>query len=260
MSLSIIQGLKYRSLDTPIHRLDPRVKLAVSIYLLTVAISYGELGRGMLLAGTSIICVGALATYVGRCLRPFLNTLRGGLPLVALVVIVQLLSISYSDLHHVIYTTSAFAVRFLAFISSFSVFFLTTSPEEVGLTLSSLRVPYTYTFALVTSIKFAPVIAEEVQNIVDAQRSRGVEFEKGGPIRRLRSLLSVLIPLMVNSLRRSYELAEAMEVKCFGANKKRTSYRILRMRPVDYLVLSIATALFILALFVRYSELSLHAP
>ncbi|MCS7142725.1 MAG: energy-coupling factor transporter transmembrane protein EcfT [Aigarchaeota archaeon] len=258
MSLSIIQGLKYRDLGTWLHRLDPRVKLSISIYLLALALLYNELYRGILVMSVSIICFIGVLLSTGKVLRPFLYTLRGGLPIVMLVVIIQLLSITLVDPSHLVYSTVAYAVRFIAFISSFTLFFLTTSPDEVGLTLQHLRVPPLYTFTLVMAIKFAPLLADEVQMIIDAQRSRGVEFERGNPIRRLRSLFAVFIPLIVNALRRSYELAEALEVKCFGANEKRTSYRTLKFGRRDALTMGSATVILFALVMVRFSELSIN--
>ncbi|RLG08659.1 MAG: hypothetical protein DRN68_03220, partial [Thaumarchaeota archaeon] len=129
------------------------------------------------------------------------------------------------------------AYRLIALLASFSIFFLTTTPEEIGMTLTKLKIPYMYVFAFISAIRFTPILAEELQTIMDSQRSRGLELDKGNPLTRLRRYIPILVPLIVNVLRRSYELAEAMEVKCFGASKKRTYLKELKLRPKDLIVI-----------------------
>ena len=74
----------------------------------------------------------------------------------------------------------ALTLRFVVLVESFSVFFLTTSPDHLGLALEESRVPYEFAFAFTTAVRFVPVLAEEAQTIMDAQKARGLELEKGG--------------------------------------------------------------------------------
>lgn len=260
MSLSIIQGLKFRSLETPIHRIDPRVKLLLSIYILATAIAYGEAFRGILLVSLVLILIEVVLLRIGRVDRLMLATLRGAAPLAAIVLVLQLLSSLDRPPLEAAYLSAAYTSRFITFLASFSLFFLTTSPDEVGLTLTYLRVPYSYAFAFIAAIRFTPIIADEVQSIIDAQRSRGVEFEKGGFLGRVRRLIPIFMPLLVNAIRRSYEMAEAMEVKCFGASRRRTSYRELKATRRDYAWLGVSTALLVVAMYLRFSDLLVGVP
>jgi len=120
------------------------------------------------------------------------------------------------------------------------------------MTFTKLRIPYMYSFAFISAIRFTPILAEELQTIMDAQRSRGLELDRGNPIKRIRRYIPILVPLIVNVLRRSYELAEAMEVKCFGASKKRTFLRELKMKPRDYIVLAITLLSLAFAIYARF--------
>jgi len=94
-------------------------------------------------------------------------------------------------------------------------------------------------------------LAAELQTIMDAQRSRGLELDKGNFLQRIRNFVPVLVPLIVNIFRRSIELAEAMEVKAFGASKKRTSLRQLKMRKVDFIFLLVTILLLAAAIYIR---------
>ena len=114
----------------------------------------------------------------------------------------------------------ALTLRFVVLVESFSVFFLTTSPDHLGLALEESRVPYEFAFAFTTAVRFVPVLAEEAQTIMDAQKARGLELEKGGLLKKIRNYVPVLIPLIVSAIRRSLELAEAMESPSMGSHQK----------------------------------------
>ncbi|MEM0444894.1 MAG: energy-coupling factor transporter transmembrane component T [Nitrososphaerota archaeon] len=250
MSFSLLQSLRYRSLETPIHRLDPRVKLLASLSFLSTALLFGDFWGGLLSVSTAIILTQLVLLGVARSASYLLTTIRGATPLVALVFILSLWGAwdLTPQLVELIYRATGSSIRFLAFITSFNLFFLTTSPDEFGKLMLKLRIPYVYTFTFVAAVRLAPVIADEAQEIINAQRSRGVEFERGNPVKRVRALVGVFIPLLVNSLRRAYEMAEALEVKCFGASSRRTTLRDIKATRRDYkaalLVLSITGAVF----------------
>jgi energy-coupling factor transport system permease protein len=142
-------------------------------------------------------------------------------------------------------------LRFIVLVESFSVFFLTTSPDMLGLALEQSRVPYEFSFAFTTAVRFVPVLAEEAQTIMDAQKARGLELEKGGFMKRIRNYVPVLIPLIVSAIRRSLELAEAMESRAWGAAKKRTNLYGLSFHRGDFVLLAITVCILVFAIFVR---------
>ncbi len=126
--------------------------------------------------------------------------------------------------------------RFLVLMCSATIFFVTTAPEELGEVLTYLRFPYSISFALVTATRFIPTLALEAQDIIDAQRSRGLELERGNFVQRVKNYIPILIPLIFNAVKRSLELAEALESRCFGVEKKRTSLTKLKFSAEDYIV------------------------
>jgi energy-coupling factor transport system permease protein len=146
----------------------------------------------------------------------------------------------------------AMSLRFLVLVESFSVFFLTTSPDHLSLALEQSHVPYEFTFAFTTAVRFVPVLAEEAQTIMDAQKARGLELERGNFMKRVRNYIPILIPLIVSAIRRSLELAEAMESRGWGASKKRTNLYVLKMREGDFMLIIISIILLVTAIYVRY--------
>jgi energy-coupling factor transport system permease protein len=99
-----------------------------------------------------------------------------------------------------------------------------TNPMEIGDILSMIRVPYYITFSFVIALRFVPVLARDVENIVAAQRSRGMKIATGGLLKRARSLIPLLVPMIIMSIRRSQQLSEALEVRAFGSGKRSFYY------------------------------------
>jgi energy-coupling factor transport system permease protein len=95
-------------------------------------------------------------------------------------------------------------------------------------------------------------LAEEAQTIMDAQKARGLELEKGNLLKRIRNYVPVLIPLIVSAIRRSLELAEAMESRAWGATKKRTNLYLLKFRKGDYVLLTITIAILVVSVYFRF--------
>ncbi|MEM2871114.1 MAG: energy-coupling factor transporter transmembrane component T [Candidatus Caldarchaeum sp.] len=246
--MSIFEGLRFRPGESFIHKLDPRVKLLTSLMILTTAVIHIDIFLVAALLGAE-----AMLIHSARVHRLWLKTLRGAVPLAAIVFIISFIS-QYSREPSLLVSTGfalAYSFRLVVFLSSFSLFFLTTTPDEMALTLQKMRMPYEYTFAFVSAIRFTPVMAEELRNVMDAQRARGLEIDKGPFMKRIRNMIPILVPLLVNVIRRSYDLAEAMEVKCFGAAKKRTSLRVLKMKRADAFFLLVVAALFTTAVSVK---------
>jgi energy-coupling factor transport system permease protein len=130
------------------------------------------------------------------------------------------------------------SLRLLTLTSIFFVFFRTTAPEDLGNALVKVGLPYTFAFVLSTSLQLVPVIGRKAQNVVDAQRSRGIPLEPGLPA--LRHYPALLAPLLIQAFQLADELAEAMEARGFG-RPGRTFWRDYRLRTLDWLILAGAT-------------------
>ena len=78
-----------------------------------------------------------------------------------------------------------------------------------------------------------------------------MELEKGGILKRIRNYVPVLIPLIVSAIRRSLELAEAMESRAWGATKKRTNLYALKLHRGDFALLAITIGVLVVAIYVR---------
>jgi len=249
--LKVFEGLRFRRGDTFIHRLDPRTKFAISCIIFTIALVFTELPFLIVLFLAQIPLI-----WLARVHREWGRSIRGGLSLTIIIfvtnVLVGYISNSFVLTLSLIVYSSTLAFRFIVLMSSFSLFFLTTSPDDLSLALEQSHIPYEFCFAFTTAVRFVPVLAIEAQTIMDAQKSRGLELEKGNFFKRIRNYIPILIPLIVGAIRRSLELAEAMESRAFGAKKQRTSLYSLRLRNTDYAVLLLGATVLILSVYIRY--------
>jgi len=259
--MSLFEGLRFSGGDTPIHRLDPRAKFLLTASIFTAAVLYFHLLPLLIIFLIQLPLVAA-----ARVWRGWLRTLRGGLYIAVLILVTNLISFYFYKgrvfTPEIVEYSLSMTLRFIVLVASFSLFFLTTSPDRLSLALEKIHVPYEFTFAFITAIRFVPVLAEEAQSIIDAQRARGLELERGGPLRRVRNYIPILLPLIVNSIRRSLELAEAMESRAFGAVRERTNLYELEMGGLDYVVLALSIALMAVAIYMRvfYPQLGAFFP
>jgi energy-coupling factor transport system permease protein len=248
--MSVFNGLKFRKVYSPVHNLDPRVKFIYVSVMFVVAILYSELIPLIVLFFLQVPFV-----LLARVHREWIRSMRGASYLALLIFftnfVFKLIAAGYRVLPYDVETTMGLTLRFVVLVESFSVFFLTTSPDHLGLALEQTHVPYEFVFAFTTAVRFVPVLAEEAQTIMDAQKARGLELEKGNFMKRIRNYIPILIPLIVSAIRRSLELAEAMESRAWGATKKRTNLYVLKMHKGDFLLIALTIIILAVAIYVR---------
>ena len=87
------------------------------------------------------------------------------------------------------------------------------------------------------ALRFVPTLLEETDKIMSAQKARGADMESGNIVCRIKALVPVLIPLFVSAFRRAYDLAMAMECRCYQGGKGRTRMKQLRTSKRDYIAL-----------------------
>jgi len=247
--MSIFDGLKFRRVFSPIHQLDPRAKFLYVCIIFAVAVLFNQLLPLLVLFIVQLPFV-----MVARVQREWMRSMRGSAVLAAFIFVTNWLSFyfygGYQTLAWLFERSLAMTLRFVVLIESFSIFFLTTSPDHLGLALEQSGIPYEFCFAFTTAIRFVPVLAQEAQTIMDAQKARGLELEKGNFVNRVKNYIPILIPLIVSAIRRSLELAEAMESRAWGAITKRTNLYILEMKRGDYFLIIVSIAILVFAVYV----------
>ncbi len=247
--MSMFDGFKFRSVSSAVHRMDPRAKFVYVCVLFAVAVMFSQLIPLFVLFVVQLPLV-----FAARVQKQWLRSMKGSAMFAVLIFGMNLLTLyfygSYESLAAVVERSLALTVRFMVLIESFSVFFLTTSPDLLGLALEQSRVPYELCFAFTTAVRFVPVLADEAQTIIDAQKARGLELEGGNFVKKIRNYIPILIPLIVNAIRRSLELAETMESRAWGATKNRTNLYVLRLGRKDLYLMLFAVAILLVSVYV----------
>jgi energy-coupling factor transport system permease protein len=250
--MSVFDGLKFRRVYSPIHNLDPRIKFIYVCAIFVAAIIFWELLPLIILFLIQVPFV-----ILAGVQRQWLRSMRGAALLATVIFltnfIFSFIGAGYVDPAYYLEYAFAMTLRFIVLIESFSVFFLTTSPDHLGLALEQTRIPYEFCFAFTTAVRFVPVLAEEAQTIMDAQKARGLELERGNFLKRIRNYIPILIPLIVSAIRRSLELAEAMESRAWGATKKRTNLYVLKMHRGDFVLIVITVLILAVAIYIHLS-------
>lgn len=255
---------RYYNVESPIHALDPRMK----IHLLIIAIVGAFLARSftglaLLLAVAVIVIVLSRVPigFVGRAIAPFVILFV--IPLVfnmfvkgdgAVLFSWGILTLTEGGLYTALFATVRLVVLFLFA----TIFTLTTSPIEICDATDFLLTPFarfgfpSHEVAMMMSIalRFIPTLQEEFGAIRKAQLSRGATFDEGGPIKRLKGVFPIIVPLFASSIRHAEELACAMESRCYAGGEHRSHYHILKTRPVDWLSLTMLVAIDVAVCFI----------
>ncbi len=246
--MSMFDGFKFRNVTSPIHKIDPRAKFIYVCALFVAAILFSQIIPLLVLLIIQIPFV-----IIAGIEKEWIRSLKGSIMFAVVIFLMNTLSLYFyggESLAYILERSLAMTLRFVVLIESFSVFFLTTSPDLLGLALEQTGIPYELCFAFTTAVRFVPVISEEAQTITDAQKARGLELEGGNFVNRIRRYIPILIPLIVNAIRRSLELAEAMESRAWGASEKRTNLYVLKMGRKDYSMITIALVILAASLYV----------
>ena len=119
----------------------------------------------------------------------------------------------------------------------------TTTPNSLTDAIESLLKPlkifkadiHSLAMVMTIALRFIPILIEEVQKIMAAQKSRGADLQSGGIIKRAKAIVPILIPLFVSSFRRANELADAMECRCYRGSEGRTKMKVMHLQLRDYL-------------------------
>ena len=243
--------------DSLLHRLDPRVKLVLT-FAYIVAVFIPQNWVGLALAVVFLI----FSVAVSRL--PLKLVFKSVKPIIPLILFTSALNIFYVDkgttliqwgfLHITtqgLITAAFIAIRILCLIAGSSLLTYTTSPTTLTDALERLMKPlkvvhlnvHELAMMMTIALRFIPTLVEETDKIMSAQKARGADMESGGLMQRVRALIPILIPLFVSSFRRAYELATAMECRCYRGGDGRTRMKQLHMQARDFACIAVTAVL-----------------
>ena len=244
-----------------LHRLDPRMKLTLTmLFIVLVFLPQNWFGLLAVLA--------FLAVVVGLSRLPAKLLWRSIKPVLFLVAFTSVLNMVYVTgegepllafwvikIYPEGVATAVFiAVRILCLIAGSSLLTYTTTPtaltDAIEYLLSPLKVikvnAHELAMMMTIALRFIPTLMEETDKIMSAQKARGADLESGGLLSRIKALVPILIPLFVSSFRRAYDLARAMECRCYQGGEGRTRMKKLQTAPRDWVALTVYAAVAVL--------------
>jgi energy-coupling factor transport system permease protein len=119
-----------------------------------------------------------------------------------------------------------FVLRFVAATMPLTLMFSVTQMGDISNVLNLyLRIPYKYTFALTTAMRFIPLFSDEMAGIMEAQIARGVEFDTKNFFKKLRLLLPLCVPLLISSVRKIEGAAISAELRGFNFRTPASAYK-----------------------------------
>ena len=239
-----------------VHRLDPRMKLILTVFyivvLFIVSNPFGFIPSVLFLVWAYLLAKIPLK-MIARSIKPILPVILFTSILNLFFVGGESVIFSFGPLRMTwqgVYTAFRMALRLVLLIAGTSLMTYTTSPialtdaiEQLLRPLKAVHFPV-HELAMMMSIalRFIPTLVEETDKIMSAQKARGADMESGGLIRRAKALVPVLIPLFISAFRRAEELALAMECRCYRGGEGRTRLKQLRYTHLDFAGLLAATA------------------
>lgn len=255
----------YYPVDSLVHRLDPRAKILAMLFFM---LGIFMVNKFWVFGGVYLFGFAALAlAHI-----PPAKALRSVRGLVVLLLFTSLINMfftpgerllwSYGPLHLTaegLARSGLMLLRLVALVAFSGLLTFTTTPIELADALESLLRPckrlgvpvHEFAMMMTIALRFIPVLLEEADKIVKAQRSRGGDFSSGSLKRRLNSIIAVIVPLLYNALKRADDLAIAMEARAYVGGEGRVSLRELHWRWRDTLALAVVLA-FVVFLFVSH--------
>lgn len=140
-------------------------------------------------------------------------------------------------------------LKYLSTIPVILLFVCTTNPSEFAASLNRIGVKYSVAYSVSLALRYIPDIQQEYHEISQAQQARGIEMsKKESLVKRLKSASAILIPLILSSMDRIDTVANAMELRGFGKNKKRTWYMGRKFTKADIGAMIFGALLLVIAI------------
>ncbi|MBQ2769979.1 MAG: energy-coupling factor transporter transmembrane protein EcfT, partial [Clostridia bacterium] len=129
-------------------------------------------------------------------------------------------------------------LKYLVMIPLVLLFVCTTNPSEFAASLNRIGVSYKIAFSVALAMRYIPDVQREYRDISLSLQARGVEMtEKAGLFQRMKNVATILFPLIMTSMQKIEIISNAMELRSFGKEKKRSWYAARPFAAADYVVI-----------------------
>jgi energy-coupling factor transport system permease protein len=250
---------QYIPSDSWFHQRDPRARL-ISFIVLLVGVIFTPTIWGLLFGFFSVVLIYILARVP---IRPAIKGIGRAMPFILILAILQLIFTSRAAQPTILWTIFGLEItktalitalmlifRFIVLITHLNALVMCLSTAQITAALYHLLKPFEklgfpvndVTMIAQITLRYLPLVAQMAEKTAKAQAARGGDWEQKGfnPIRQAKRVLPLIIPLIVNSLKRAETMALAMESRGFNAAEQRSSYYQLNMTWKDWGLLLIS--------------------
>ena len=238
---------QYYPAESAIHKMDARLKLMITfVFIVTLFLVNTFVGYVFVIA-----CMG-LTIRASKV--PFKFMTRGLKSIIVIILFTVVINLFMTQGEHVllrvgflrvtmegVLLAAKMCVRLVLLIIGSSVLTLTTTPIQLTDAIEYILKPFkrigvpAHEIAMMMTIalRFIPTLLDETDKIMKAQQARGADFETGGIVKKAKAMVPLLVPLFISAIRRAYDLATAMEAKCYRGGEGRTKMKPLSYRRAD---------------------------
>lgn len=256
---------QYYPADSPIHKIDARVKIVITLlYILSLFIIESFIGYAFVIA--------SLAVIIKMSKVPFKFMVKGLKSLIFIIVFTAIINLFVTKGETPLFTVWRFTVtlegvyfaikmclRIVLLIIGSSILTLTTTPikltdgiESLLKPLSKIGVPaHDIAMMMTIALRFIPTLLDETDKIIKAQQARGADFDTGNLVNKAKALVPILVPLFISAFRRADELAMAMEARCYAGGGQRTRMNVMKITSIDYVASVVFVIYFAVLIAIR---------
>jgi energy-coupling factor transport system permease protein len=256
--------IKYFPGNTLLHRLDPRTKFLLLIFFIFIEVAFLDIRV------LAIPFVASVILYLSARI-PFREVKSTWKFLLVTIVAISSVNTFFTLLGarvahpHVLgkfwvftattegtFLAVAAIMRFLSLATISLSIIMTTDPALYAPGLARIGFPYKGACVIDLSLRYLPTYANELETTMNAQMARGYKVRAGGGLfSQILNTIPLLLPVTINATLSIYDVADAMELRAFGARKERTWYRTVQFRPADYMALVLIGCCLVFAVYLR---------
>ncbi len=256
---------QYYPADSPLHRMDARVKIAITfLYIVSLFVIKSFVGYAVVIA--------ALAVVIMLSKVPFKYMVKGLKALVFIIIFTAVINMLTTGGDTPLFKVWRFTVtlegvsfaikmclRIILLIVGSSILTLTTTPikltdgiEALLNPLKKIGVPaHEIAMMMTIALRFIPTLLDETDKIIKAQEARGADFDTGSLMSKAKAMVPILVPLFISAFRRADELALAMEARCYRGGENRTKMNVMQITSADYTAIVLFIAYFAALILIR---------
>lgn len=250
---------QYLPAESVIHRLDPRIKIILTVALIVLVFCCQNFASLLLFAFFVFATMAATKIRISM----YLKSIKALIPI---IIFTSILNAIYSTTGVVLFSFWKITIttggieravfmssRILLLILCSSILTYTTTPNDLTDAIERILSPLKFiglgnavhimAMMMTIALRFIPLLIEETDKIMNAQKARGVDLENGSIVKKVKAMIPILIPLFLSAIRRATDLAEAMECRCYNGGEGRRRLKQLKLSARDVLALIICFVL-----------------